>query len=90
MFPQVPVTLNTIKGLWFACFGATMPPLNLALKGEFDFLKIKPEGQTGCGESRTRPHLLYKVKNNKIYHLKCKNANFSEAGQEVGGGLQDL
>lgn len=32
-----------------------MPPLNIALKGDFDFLRIKPEGQLGYEESG---HLL--------------------------------
>lgn len=58
LFPQAPVTLNIMKGLRFACLHAALPPLNLTLKGEFDFLRIKQEGQTGCEESRTRPHLL--------------------------------
>lgn len=28
-----------------------MPPLNIALEGDFDFLRIKPEGQPGYEES---------------------------------------
>lgn len=62
LFPQASVTLNTMKQLRFACLHAAVPPLNLTLKGEFDFLRIKPKGQAGSGESRTSLPVVYKVK----------------------------
>lgn len=41
--PQVPVTLNTMKWFWLTCLQAALLLLNLTLKGEFDFLRIKPK-----------------------------------------------